>query len=381
MKYGTLPLKQSEKNDIICLSRLYELSNDEFLYRKPTDTYQRRIVPAPEDRTSIISSYHSLMGHANPKAVHVSIAANYYWPRMLSDIRALLLHCNVCLQNNHTSSPTKALFNTIHAKNCFEKVQADTIGPLPLTFRNNRYIFLIVDVHSRWVEAHASPDKSCESFKKFFTDAIVHRFGTPKKFQSDNGGEFTGAIFAAYLEELNVEVMHSSPYYPQANGLVERTNQSILLRLAKFVQASGKDWDLLLQSAVFGFNITSHSSTKLSPYEIVYSRPCPLTFPLSDDLLQHWFENHERRLKNYQANLLKVVNEKNSVTPGTLVLQKLSVFEKLGPKFSSQPLMIIENFGTGSFKVSNLDGTSPSIIHGKYLKFFPNPASITGRNL
>ena len=63
------------------------------------------------------------------------------------------------------------------------------------------------------------------------------------------------------------------------DGLVERMNRSLLNLLRALVKTES-DWDEHVQLLLFVYRTTKHSTTKLSPYEILFGQnPAPLHFP------------------------------------------------------------------------------------------------------
>ena len=75
-----------------------------------------------------------------------------------------------------------------------ELVHRDLCGPItPMTEGKNRYIFFLIDDHSRymWTILLKKKGESLEKFKKF--KAIVEQEikTTIKTLQTDRGGEFT----------------------------------------------------------------------------------------------------------------------------------------------------------------------------------------------
>ncbi len=58
----------------------------------------------------------------------------------------------------------------------------------------------------------------------------------------------------------------------QANGFVERFNQTIQNMLVKFISQRKEDRQDYLDSCVYAYNTAKHESTKLSPYEVMFFR-------------------------------------------------------------------------------------------------------------
>ena len=59
---------------------------------------------------------------------------------------------------------------------------------------------------------------------------------------------------------------------PQTQGLVERTNRSILTTLRSFVNTSQTDWDTYLAPCTYALNCSEVYATGYSPFLLVYGR-------------------------------------------------------------------------------------------------------------
>jgi transposase InsO family protein len=55
----------------------------------------------------------------------------------------------------------------------------------------------------------------------------------PERIQTDQGGEFTGKVLKGITKAARVKRSTTTPYHPQANGQVERTNKTIAQMLSK----------------------------------------------------------------------------------------------------------------------------------------------------
>ena len=71
----------------------------------------------------------------------------------------------------------------------------------------------------------------------------VCRFGVPLEILSDRGLGFRGDLMGELMEKLGIARRHSTPYYPQCNGLVEKVNGIIVKMITKQVHNKPKDWD------------------------------------------------------------------------------------------------------------------------------------------
>ena len=60
-----------------------------------------------------------------------------------------------------------------------EWVHMDMLGPFPPSEQRNKYILVMVDQFTKWVEIHALPDITAVQTAKCAVDQFFSRFGTP----------------------------------------------------------------------------------------------------------------------------------------------------------------------------------------------------------
>ena len=102
----------------------------------------------------------------------------------------------------------------------------------------------------------------------------------PKAIVSDNGPAFVAQVSQGMAKYLEVEWKLHFVYRPQSSGQVERMNRTLKDTLTKLNMETGADWVVLLPLALFRAR-TTLSLFSLTPFEILYGAPTPLT----DDLL------------------------------------------------------------------------------------------------
>ncbi|MCO5548341.1 hypothetical protein L7F22_001798 [Adiantum nelumboides] len=118
--------------------------------------------------------------------------------------------------------------------------------------------------------------KTPNNVSKFVLDYIYSRFGTPLEILSDRGPGFRANLLDALLENLSIKHVHSTPYYPQCNGLVEKTNGVLCKIITKHVKDRPQDWDKHLTTALWAYRTSFKVSTQFIPYHLVYGQEAHL---------------------------------------------------------------------------------------------------------
>ncbi|XP_074323857.1 uncharacterized protein LOC141660769 [Apium graveolens] len=94
------------------------------------------------------------------------------------------------------------------------------MGPFPPAKGDLRYILVVIDYMTKWAEARSMKTINQQDCIKFM-DSIVMRFGIPVFLVSDNGPQFVGSDFEAYLKQLGIKHKRASVAHPQGNRQVK----------------------------------------------------------------------------------------------------------------------------------------------------------------
>ena len=140
-----------------------------------------------------------------------------------------------------------------------------------------------MDYFSKWSEAKAVQDKSAPTIAQFLFE-LMCRHGCFAVQINDQGREFVNAISEELHKLTGVEQRITSPYQPQANGLVERQNRTIKKSLVKVLEYNPSKWRYIIEGILFA-RVSCHAPTKYSPFKLMYNRDPVLPIDIKHNLL------------------------------------------------------------------------------------------------
>jgi len=101
------------------------------------------------------------------------------------------------------------------------------VGPLLISKEGFRYLFTIIDRSSRMLEAVPLTKVETETCRDALISQWMARFGVPAHLTSDQGAQFTSALWARLCNVIGVHHNTTRAYHPQSNGMVERAHRRI----------------------------------------------------------------------------------------------------------------------------------------------------------
>ena len=148
----------------------------------------------------------------------------------------------------------------------------DILGPLPETADRNKYILVVGDYFSKWVEAFAIPNQEAHSVAKVLAEQWICRYGAPRSIHTDQGRNFDSLLFKEMCRLLNITKTRTTPYHPQSDGLIERFNRTVLAMLSMFVNDNQATWDVLLPYVMLAYRSSVQATTGFTPYKVMFGQ-------------------------------------------------------------------------------------------------------------
>ena len=100
----------------------------------------------------------------------------------------------------------------------FQKITWDIMGTLPPLVKGKRYILVITDLFTKWVEAFPLQETSSETLASILLNEVICRFGTPKVLHSDQGRNLCSNLISPSCDLLGIHRTNTTAHHPQGNG-------------------------------------------------------------------------------------------------------------------------------------------------------------------
>ncbi|GFV68599.1 transposon Tf2-8 polyprotein [Trichonephila clavipes] len=162
-------------------------------------------------------------------------------------------NCPDCIKYKASNQKPSRLLQTPVPAQRFETLAIDLFGPLPESNDGKRWILIIEDCTTEWVELFALPNATAKECAITLIEEVLLRYGIPRRLISDNGTQFVSAVMQQICYLLNIHQSLIPVYHPQANP-VERKNRDLKPRLAILVQDKHDCWSAKLPVIRFALN-------------------------------------------------------------------------------------------------------------------------------
>jgi hypothetical protein len=160
-------------------------------------------------------------------------------------------------------------------------------------------LLVMIDYYSKFPEIAIMRSTTAGAVIKVLR-SWFSRAGYPLEIVTDNGPPFRSLEFRRFLVSNNVKQRTTTPYWPQANGEVERLNRCIgkIIRAAKLDR---KDVQEALDEWLYSYRNTPHRVTGRCPVDLVYREPAPDKLPSAN----RFFPAEPTRPRSFHEQALK----------------------------------------------------------------------------
>src|SRR5581483_11983697 len=249
-----------------------------------------------------------------------------------------------------------------------------------MTFKQDndfKYIAHIRDHFTRYSWARALTSKRAIEVAAFLFD-IFTVFGPPLILQSDNGKEFVSSVI---IELVNlwptIQIINGRPRHPASQGLVERANGILEIKLGKWMEANNRqDWSFGLRFIIYAMNNSICRAHNKKPYELVFGGTPHGYSVMLDQLFKNNIFSEDEIPSEFEGNVQESVNDLDDLIDNT-TFESDSLLANSNQELNLENLnqeLNLENSNQGlNLENSNQETVSSLFI---YLNFINNLSRI-----
>ena len=324
--------EQTELNLASPTQKFYYLNRDlffvagEVIYKKDDD--EDKLVVPHSVKNDLIQACHDIpsAGHQGVERTKEYMKQKYYWHHMGRDIKNHVAFCAACNINKAANRKNKHPMMTSHMGAPMERIHVDFMGPFPTSTRGNKYILVLVDNFTKWIEVFPLESQTAELTAKTAVNEFFCRLGYPGQLLTDQGTNFESELFKSMCKLLKIKKKRTTAYRPSANGQAERTNRTLMNAIRCFVDKQQNDWDVYLPQIAAALRSAVNRNTGFTPNRLMLGRevstPAELMYPgkpLDPSTVEEFIVNLENKMleahdtarKTLKVNLKRARNYYN----------------------------------------------------------------------
>jgi len=225
--------------------------------------------------------------HAGPTAAHLGsrktiqqLKNHYFWSGLSGDVNNWCRQCTQCAQSKGPPLRPHGHLQKVPVGAPMDLVTMDVLSGLPTSTDGSKYILVVVDAFTKWVEAYAIPDQEATTCMNAAYQGFFSRFGFPRQLHSDQGRNFEATLVKELCALAGIHKTRTTPYHPRSDGLSERANRTILQMLRTTTEDNPHDWPNKLHALLSAYRMTVHATTRTTPNFAMLGRevllPCTL---------------------------------------------------------------------------------------------------------
>ena len=245
---------------------------------------------------------------------------SYWWDTMWEECIKTVKGCKTCMLFNVGRGGFHPM-RTLCAAMPMDHVLMDFAGPFKVGKKGELYIFILVDVHSRFCFLQVLKGKVAV-LTVYACMAVFANFGVPKILQSDNDTSFVNEVIKEFSKMAGFEHCCIMAYFPRTNGVVEKWVGETKLLLKKWCEGNMENWPDLVPAIQKALNDKISSRTKSCPFDVMFGRrmngfedyrlheeTAPLNKREMEKLRREWIRKMDELANDIWPLILKVGKE------------------------------------------------------------------------
>ena len=280
-----------------------EVHDDLVWHKRSRPGYrEKHLLLAPkEHRHMIIQSAHCDIsaGHGGVDRTANRVMQHYWWPGLESEVKRFVATCEICQTSRAEKEAPAKLQSLPLCTMPNMRVHIDLFGDLRTSDSGKKWIMVMTDAFSKYVELAAIENKSAETCARVFFERWLCRHTAPLYVCSDRGKEWINHVMDLVCELWGVTRLRTSAFHPATNSSAEVYNKSLIKYMrAMLDKDKTTDWESWLAPAALAFNCHVHKSTRESPFFLTYLHDPNLPFCDFDQPRKLYGENYAHEAYN-----------------------------------------------------------------------------------
>lgn len=244
----------------------YQIHNNLLFYK---DSMGKCRVMIPDSIAgTLIQEVHENYGHSGATKIYKLLKMDCQLKHMFRTIKRITQSCDICQKSKIYNQQTRGPLLSIIPEEPGEMVSLDLIGPLPTGQLGAKYILVMMDVFSKYIQIYPLKKATAAAIIARIEKKYIPLCGPFKKIITDNGTQFHSKQWINRLQQLRIKVSRTTTYHPEGNP-VERANKEIGRMLRTYCYQKHTSWVQYLPKIEFWINNTTHFTTGCTPQELM----------------------------------------------------------------------------------------------------------------
>lgn len=281
------------------------------IVQRDTGERRKRIMVPRELQRELVQSIHET-NHPGVKGTLAALQLNYWFRSMKAVTKDVVRHCPDCIARKGRPLTREVMAPDARPPALGDRWHIDGLQ-LPASGEFD-HLLVATDVATKYVILRPSKGETAEAASGILME-IIRRFGKPKEVTTDRGRAFMSEVFMKVCEKFLIVFKPVGVGQPQADGMVERVNQTLTHLASIICKGDGSTWAKYINEIEYALNTRISSVTKHSPYELVYGRlpPDPVYTEVAGEAEQQGREGDQVQTLTERIRVLQKLAHENQI--------------------------------------------------------------------
>ncbi|XP_041083285.1 uncharacterized protein zgc:113436 [Polyodon spathula] len=317
------------KKNLKRYAQKFILEGGRLYYVGPKKEEKREVVIDPERKRQVfLESHFNDIGHhlGQKKTVH-RIQSKYYWLGIVRDVVDWIKVCETCQHAEHNKNMSRKV-RPIKVEAPWEILGIEVLGPFPQSRRGNTSVLVITDYFSKWVEAIPIQKKESMSVAQCMASSF-YRFGAAKTVFCCQSREFCDEVTKHLFDRWNMVHKVSPADHPLYTCLYDRSSDLLKEAIKQVVTEKQADWDDYLDPVLFAFRTSVNSTTKFTPFFLMFNREASLPNEIDfDNLKEQQGQEICSGKQDCTADFVTAIQQQQNIVKQTVIANMNASYKK-----------------------------------------------------